>query len=103
MNLAFDLLFSEGDQNHSLGENTEKCLIEINLRPNRGGTEKNIFSVRLPTRRLAGRERKCKWLICGGPCRGRTYGPLIKSDKRPFLTKLAIATVSPISLAIPMS
>jgi len=21
----------------------------------------------------------CKWLICGGPFRGRTYGPLIKS------------------------
>ena len=32
----------------------------------------------------------------GGPCRGRTYGPLIKSDKWPFLTKLAIATVSPL-------
>jgi len=28
---------------------------------------------------------------------------LIKSDKWPFLTKLAIATVSPISFAIPMS
>ena len=39
----------------------------------------------------------------GGPCRGRTYGPLIKSDKWPFLTKLATATVSPISLAIPRS
>jgi hypothetical protein len=22
--------------------------------------------------------RVCKWLIFGGPCRGRTYGPLIK-------------------------
>jgi len=31
-----------------------------------------------------------------GPCRGRTYGPLIKSDKGPFFKKLAIATVSPI-------
>ncbi len=31
----------------------------------------------------------------GGPCRGRTYGPLIKRDKQPFLTKLVIATVSP--------
>ena len=39
----------------------------------------------------------------GGPYRGRTYGPLIKSDKWPFLTKLAIATVSPIYLAIPRS
>ena len=26
----------------------------------------------------------------------RTYGPLIKSDKQPFLIKLAIAMVSPI-------
>ena len=34
--------------------------------------------------------------IFGGPCRGRTYGPLIKSDKWPFLTKLAITMVSPI-------
>jgi integrase len=32
----------------------------------------------------------------GGPCRGRTYGPLIKSDNWPFLITLAIATVSPI-------
>ncbi len=30
-------------------------------------------------------------------------GPLIKSDKTPFLTKLAIALVSPISLASPIS
>jgi hypothetical protein len=30
------------------------------------------------------------------PVAGRTYRPLIKSDKRPFLTKLAIAMVSPI-------
>ena len=33
--------------------------------------------------------------VFGGPCRGRTYGPLIKSAKWPFLTTLAIATVSP--------
>ena len=32
----------------------------------------------------------------GGPCRGRTYGPLIKREKEPFLRRLAIATVSPI-------
>jgi integrase len=31
----------------------------------------------------------------GGPCRGRTYGPLIKRENRPFLQKLVIATVSP--------
>ncbi len=44
MNLAFDLLFSEEDQNHSLGENTEECLIEINLRP-AGEGQKKIFSL----------------------------------------------------------
>jgi len=38
----------------------------------------------------------------GGPWRGRTCGALIKSDKRPFLIKLAIATVPPDSIAIPM-
>ena len=32
----------------------------------------------VPTRRQARRGRLCKCLICGGPCRGRTYGPLIK-------------------------
>ena len=31
----------------------------------------------------------------GGPCRGRTYGPLIKREKEPFLIRLAVATVSP--------
>jgi hypothetical protein len=74
MNLAFDLLFSEEDQNHSLGENTEERLIEINLRPSRGEGQKTYFlcstAYIVSTRRLAGRERKCKWLICGGPCRG---------------------------------
>jgi hypothetical protein len=40
MNLAFELLFSEGDHNHSLGENIEKCLIEFDLRSSRGGPEK---------------------------------------------------------------
>jgi hypothetical protein len=45
MNLAFDLLFSEEDQNHSLGENTEERLIEINLRPSRGEGQEKIFSL----------------------------------------------------------
>jgi len=31
----------------------------------------------------------------GGSCRGRTYGPLIKREKEPFLIRLAITTVSP--------
>jgi hypothetical protein len=79
MILAFEPLFSEGDHNHSMGENIEKCLIAVDLRPNRGGVGKNIFSVLLPTWRPAGRGRLCKRLIFGGPCRGRTYGPLIKS------------------------
>jgi hypothetical protein len=33
----------------------------------------------VPTQRGVGRDGVCKWLIFGGPCRGRTYGPLIKS------------------------
>ena len=32
----------------------------------------------------------------GGPCRGRTYGPLIKSGKRPLLTRFVVAMVSPL-------
>jgi len=44
MNLAFELLFSERDHNHSFGENTEKCLIDVDLRPSRRGIE-NIFSL----------------------------------------------------------
>jgi hypothetical protein len=45
MNLSFGLLFSEGDHNHhSLGENIEKCLIEVDLRPRRR-RQKNIFSL----------------------------------------------------------
>jgi hypothetical protein len=31
----------------------------------------------------------------GGPCRDRTYGPLIKSGKQAILKRLAIAMVSP--------
>ena len=55
MNLAFDLLFSEGDHNHTLGENIEKCLIiDVGLRPGERSTEKNIFSVLLPTLCLHG-------------------------------------------------
>jgi hypothetical protein len=79
--LAYEPLFSEGDHNHSLGENFEKGLINLDLRPSRG-RQKNIFSLfysyTVPTRRWAGKGRLCKWLIFGGPCRGRTYGPLIK-------------------------
>jgi hypothetical protein len=44
MNLASELIFSEADPHHSLGENSEKCLIDVDLRPSRGGTEK-IFSL----------------------------------------------------------
>jgi hypothetical protein len=29
MNLAFKLIFLEGDHNHSLGENIEKCLNDV--------------------------------------------------------------------------
>ena len=44
MNLAFELLFSEGDHNHSLDENIEKCFIDQNLGLGRRG-RKNIFSL----------------------------------------------------------
>jgi hypothetical protein len=44
MNLAFELLFSEGDHSHSLDENIEKCFIELDSRASRGGPEK-IFSL----------------------------------------------------------
>ena len=54
MNLAFELLSPEGDHNHCLGEIIEKCLIEVDLRVSRGGPEKYIFSVLLPTLCLHG-------------------------------------------------
>ena len=49
MNLAIELFFSKRDHNHSFGENLEKCLIEVDLMASRGGSEKYIFSVLLPT------------------------------------------------------
>jgi len=54
MNLAFGILFSEEDHNHSFDENIKKCLIDLVLTPRRRGTEKNIFSVLLPTPCLHG-------------------------------------------------
>ena len=33
---------------YSLGEKIEKCLIDVDLKPSRGGSEKNIFFVLLP-------------------------------------------------------
>ena len=65
MNLAFELLFSEGDHNHSLGENIEKCLIDVDLRPSRRGTEKYIFSVLLPTLCLHGDGLEGGWCVSG--------------------------------------
>ena len=44
MNLALGLLFSVGTRDHALGENIEKCLKEVDLRPSRRG-DKNIFSL----------------------------------------------------------
>ena len=83
MNLAFEFLFSEEDHNHTLGE-IERLLIDVHLRPSGRGPEKIYFlcfiAYTVPTRRMVGRGVVCKWLIFGGPCRGRTYGPLIKSQ-----------------------
>jgi len=45
---TFELLFWEGEHNRGIGENIEKCLIDVDLRPGRRGI-KNIFSVVLPT------------------------------------------------------
>jgi hypothetical protein len=39
--LVFELIYSEGDHNHTLGE-IEKCLIDVDLRPSLRGPE-NIF------------------------------------------------------------
>jgi hypothetical protein len=33
----------------------------------------------------------------GGPCRGRTYGPLIKRDQQAISERFAISMVSPFS------
>ena len=63
--------------------------IDLDLRPSRKRDGGNIFLVLLPTpclhgdRMEGGRLDKC--LIFGGPCRGRTYGPLIKSGRRPMI------------------
>jgi len=46
---AFELLFLNEDDNHSFGENLEKCRIDVDLRPSRRRTKKYIFSVLLPT------------------------------------------------------
>jgi hypothetical protein len=56
----------------------------LDLGYGRRGTRKKYLlcstAYTVPTRRGVRREGKRKWLICGGPCRGRTYGPLIKSQ-----------------------
>lgn len=51
---AFELLFSERDISHTLGENIEKWLTEVDLRSGRRGKKKYIFSVVLPTLCLHG-------------------------------------------------
>ena len=42
MNRAFELLFSEGGHIHSLSENLEKCLVDLDLRP-AGVVQEKIF------------------------------------------------------------
>jgi hypothetical protein len=46
--------YSWRETTHGLGENIEKCLIELDLRPSSRGPERNIFSVSLPTLCLNG-------------------------------------------------
>ena len=58
------------------------CTSNVDFRPAGEGQKKYFLcftAYTVPTRRPAGKGRRCKWLIFGGPCRGRTYGPLIKS------------------------
>ena len=43
MNLAFELLFSGRSHNHSLSENLEKCLVDLDLRPSSRGAGKAYF------------------------------------------------------------
>jgi len=45
MNLDFELLFSEGTHDHTLGENIEKCLVDVDLRPQQERGKKKIFSL----------------------------------------------------------
>ena len=94
MNLVFEraLLFLEDNHNHSLDENVEKGLIDLDLRPSREG-QKYIFSLfyclqgQVHWRGLSVGVNHEKSILSqryaqarfGGPCRGRTYGPLIKS------------------------
>ena len=49
LNAFFELLFSERDLSHTLGENIEKCLTAVDLRSGRRGKKKYIFSDLLPT------------------------------------------------------
>jgi hypothetical protein len=63
MNLAFRLLFSERDHNHTLAQNIEKCFIDIDVRLHRGGRKKYFLystAYTVPTRRWAGRGVMCK-------------------------------------------
>ena len=82
----------------------EASTSNLDLRPGRRGARKQYFlcstAYTVPIRRGIGREGAYKLLIFGGPCRGRTYGPLIKREKEQFLIRLAIATVSPKLVAI---
>ena len=57
---------------------------DLELRPATRGGRKQYFlcstAYTVPTRKSAEKGLIRKWLIFGGPCRGRTYGPLIKSQ-----------------------
>ncbi|MEP6934855.1 MAG: hypothetical protein ABI988_13100 [Nitrospirota bacterium] len=63
--LAFELLFSEIDHNHSLGENIEKCLTDLDLMPGRRGVKKYTFSVQLPTLCLHGEGSEAMGVVSG--------------------------------------
>ena len=56
---------------------------DFDLRPSRRGGKKYFslfYCLHCAYTETGWKGVVCKWLIFGGPCRGRTYGPLIKSE-----------------------
>ena len=79
----------ERTHNHVLGETIDRMYREFSFEARQERGRKIYFlcstAYTVPTRKGVGREGMCNLLICGGPCRGRTYGPLIKSGRRPII------------------
>ena len=85
VNLTDPAVPVERIRNHALVGSIVKMHQNYELMPGGRGARKKYFLRSTPTRRGVGRGESCKLLICGGPCRGRTYGPLIKSGRRSII------------------